>query len=85
MCQKINVKTSTIYRINRNKLSNQWTPSLIANEEIINPMMEKHSADHFNKVLSSDDMLVSSFDLEHHVSADFTQSKKEEEIQRLSK
>ena len=42
--------------------------SMISNEEIINPFMEQHSADHFNKaVLSSDDILISSFVLEHHV------------------
>jgi len=46
--------------------------------------MEKHSADHFNTaVLSSDDMLISSFDLEHLVSVDLTQSKEDEKIQEI--
>ena len=35
--------------------------SMIANEEIINTLMEQHSDDHFNKaVLSSDDIPISS-------------------------
>ena len=59
--------------------------SLTANKEIINPMMKQYSADHFNKaVLSSDDMLISSLDLEHHVSVDLTQ-RKESSRNRLSK
>ena len=46
--------------------------------------MQQHSADHFNKdVLSSDDMLISSFDLEHHVSVDLTQSKEDKKNQEI--
>ena len=46
--------------------------------------MEQHSADHFNKaVMSSDVMLISSLDLEHHVSFDLTQSKEDEKLQEI--
>ena len=57
---------------------------LTTNKEIIGLLMEQHSADHFNKaVLSTDDMLIQSFDLEHHVSVDLTQSEQDEEIQEI--
>jgi len=47
--------------------------------------MEQHSADHFNKtVLSSDNMIILSFDLEHHVSVDQTQSKEDKKIKKSS-
>jgi hypothetical protein len=57
---------------------------LTENEEIINPLMEQHLDDHFDEsMLSSDDKPISSFDLEHHVSVDLTQSKEDEKNQEI--
>lgn len=69
---------------NSNIVKSRSPISLTENEEIINPLMEQHLADHFDKaMLSSDDKPISSFDLEHHVSVDLTQSKEDEKIQEI--
>ncbi len=68
---------------NSNIVKSRSPISLTENEEIINPLMEQHLADHFDKaMLSSDDKPISSFDLEHHESVDLTQSKEDEKIQK---
>ena len=47
--------------------------------------MKQHLADHFDKaMLSSDDKPISSFDLEHHVSVDLTQSIEDEKFKKSS-
>jgi len=68
---------------NSNFVKFQSPISLTANKEIIYPLMEQHSDHYNNAVLSSDDMQISSFDLERHVSVELTQSKEDEKNQEI--
>ena len=69
---------------NSNFVKSRSPISLTENEEIINPLMEQHLADHFDKAMqSSDDKPISSFDLEYHVSVDLNQSKEDEKNQEI--